>query len=78
MFRAKQCERDAELCPTCGRIKKMWKKLAVDEGELEEVEHFTYLCDMIDCKREVEEAVRMRTAAAMVKWKEMVAATWVK
>ncbi len=44
----------------------------VDGGVLEEVQHFCYLGDMLDCEAGVERAVRARMAAAWRIWCEMV------
>lgn len=63
------------ICPTCRMGQRNQENdrenLVVDGGELEEVEQFCYLGDMIDCEAGVERTVRMRVAAAWSKWREM-------
>ena len=39
--------------------------------EIEEVQEFCYLGNMLDCEAGVERAVRARVSAAWKKWKEM-------
>ncbi len=46
-------------------------RLVVDGGELEEVQQFCYLGDVLDCEAGVERAVRARVAAAWRRWREI-------
>ena len=41
-------------------------------GQIEEVQEFCYLGDVLDCEAGVERAVRARVSAAWKKWRDMV------
>ncbi len=45
--------------------------LVVDGGELEEVQQFCYLGDVLGCEAGVERAVRVRVAATWGRWREI-------
>ena len=43
----------------------------LDDDEMELVDHFCYLGDMLSCEGGAERAVMVRTAAAWRKWREL-------
>ena len=60
-------------CPACVRrgVDVRDEEEEVGELELEEVQQFCYLGDMLDCEGGVERAVRARVSAAWQKWREI-------
>ena len=62
-------------CPSClGREERMVEEedgIRVHEYVLEQVDHFCYLGDTLDCEGGVERAVRTRIASAWGKWREI-------
>ena len=61
-------------CPECKKDKVSEEKR--DETtlgrQIEEVQEFCYLGDVLDCEAGVERAVRARVSAAWKKWRDMV------
>ena len=60
-------------CPTCRREDRgpVEERVEVEGGELEIVDNFCYLGEMMACEGGVREAVRVRIAAAWTKWREI-------
>jgi len=60
-------------CPECKKVKvKEEKRVGTTLGvQIEEVQEFCYLGDVLDCEAGVERAVRARVSAAWKKWREM-------
>ena len=60
-------------CPECkkNKVRKEKKDGTTLEGQIEEVQKFCYLGDVLDCEAGVERAVRARVSAACKKWRVM-------
>ena len=61
------------ICPSCSspRTVEDDDTIEIDGNRIEEVKEFCYLGDMLDSEGSVERAVRMRVAAAWMKWREI-------